>query len=90
MRTRGKLKPHLGWRQKVIVKYISFKLREVREKCGLSQKELAGRIYFTQVMISMYESGKVTPKGDMRKALSNALGCSVEDLFSTMYPILKR
>ena len=69
-----------------MVKYISSKLREARKKCGLSQKELADRVYSTQAMISMYESGKVTPKGDMRKALSKALGYSVEDLFFNNVP----
>lgn len=58
------------------------RLREHREKLHLTQKQLAEKAGIGQATISETERGKYTPGVDVALMLAEALGCSVEDLFS--------
>lgn len=55
-------------------------LRMQRAKANISQKDLAEATGINPVLISQYEQGSVTPKIDKVWALSEALGCSPDDV----------
>lgn len=58
------------------------KIKEYREKLGISQKELAGRIGVSQVMVCHYESGLKTPDVSRLKMIADALHCTMDELVS--------
>lgn len=53
------------------------RIKEVRQKMGLSQEELANKVNLSNQVISFYESGKRTPKEATWQKLANYLGVSV-------------
>lgn len=55
-------------------------IREIRKKCGLTQKELADRIGASESAISMYESGKRQPDYETLLRISDYFGVSVDYL----------
>jgi putative molybdopterin biosynthesis protein len=57
------------------------RVRALREAAGLSQGELANRAGITRQAVSAIESGGYVPNTAVALRLSQALGCSVEDLF---------
>ena len=59
---------------------IPERLKERREQVGLSQAELARKIYTTQQIISYYEAGERQPSVEMLRALADVLGCSTDYL----------
>lgn len=54
-------------------------LKELREKKGMSQTELANRVGLKQTTISQYESGSRKPNLTMAKKLSDALEISLDE-----------
>ncbi len=54
-------------------------LRKVRHEAGLSQVQLAERLYSNQGHISLIERGSNVSKA-MARRTADALGCGVEDL----------
>ena len=58
------------------------KVREYRQKLGLSQQELSRITGIPRTTISSIESGSVIPSVDYAIRLAKVLGCSVEDLFT--------
>ena len=56
------------------------KIREIREKRGLSQRELALKINCFPQALSRYESGLNEPNVDTLIKLSNALHVSIDEL----------
>lgn len=57
----------------------AYRLREIREEQGVTQKELAGRMSLTQPTISALESGDIERSGlATLKAYVEALGGTVE------------
>lgn len=56
------------------------KLKEIRAKQGISQRELARRLGTTPQNISQYESGKRKPKLPTLNKIAAALGVSATDL----------
>ena len=58
------------------------KLQQIRENLHLSQEELAEKSGVTRQTISKIETNKKynTTVGTLKK-LSNALGCSIEEIF---------
>lgn len=56
------------------------KLKEMRERAGLTQQQLAEKIGVTQQTIWYYENGRREMKSSVLVELSNALGCTVSDL----------
>lgn len=62
------------------------RLREVRERHGFSQGELAARAGITRQAISAIESNAYLPTTTVALRLASALGCQVEDLFRLAQP----
>jgi putative molybdopterin biosynthesis protein len=57
------------------------RVRELRERAGLSQGQLASQAEITRQAVSAIESGGYVPNTAVALRLSQALDCSVEDLF---------
>lgn len=56
------------------------KLKEIREKRGISQRELERISGIQQQSISLYEKGKPLSKLYVAKRLAQALGCNINDI----------
>ena len=56
------------------------KLKEMRERAGLTQQQLAEKVGVTQQTIWYYENGRREMKSGVLVELSNALECTVSDL----------
>jgi len=55
-------------------------LKALRLSAGISQRELARRVGERQSNIAYWENSGKTPRSDLLLPISQALGCSVEDL----------
>ena len=55
-------------------------LYELRTKRGLSQDELAARVFVTRQAVSRWENGETVPNTDTLKLLSEVFGVSVDTL----------
>lgn len=55
-------------------------LASVRRNKGISQSELSKLTGYTQGYLSMFESGKRAPSYENLLKISEALGCSVEEI----------
>lgn len=56
------------------------RVRDLRKRLGMSQRELAERVGYSQMAISKIESGKLAPNDDKASALARALGSSTTEL----------
>jgi transcriptional regulator with XRE-family HTH domain len=61
---------------------IGTRLREERDRVGISQRELARRIGLSASMISQIESGQSKPSVSTLYSIVTELGVSVDDIFS--------
>ena len=59
---------------------MELKIKQLREKAGLSQKALADKAKVSQGKVSEYESGKSVPRLDSARRIADALGVSINDL----------
>jgi len=59
------------------------KLREYREKAGMSQTELAWQVHIACTNLSAIECGRLAPWPKVKKALSKALKVPEDELFPT-------
>lgn len=59
---------------------VYIKLKEIREKKGMSQDELAEKLGVSRTMIIHYEKGRNTPSLERTIQLANILGCRLDDL----------
>lgn len=57
------------------------KLRDLRDKKGLTRRALSDTTGITEGAIYGYESGQYPPGGDVLPKLAAALGCKIDDLF---------
>lgn len=64
-----------------VEKAVSERIRDLRERAGLSQSELAARIGRTQATLSLWESGRRTPSIPDLVALGRALDVEVGVFF---------
>ncbi len=55
-------------------------IQELRIKHGMSQEELASRIFVTRQAVSRWETGETTPNTDTLKLLSELFGVSINTL----------
>lgn len=60
----------------------TLKIQERREARGYTQAELGRKVGVTQSVISEWESENYLPKARQLPALAEALGCSIDELFS--------
>ena len=58
-------------------------LLELRTKRGLSQDELAAKVYVTRQAVSRWETGETTPNTETLKLLSNLFGVSINTLLGS-------
>ena len=59
------------------------KLQELRQQKGLTQEELAERLFVSRTAISKWESGRGYPNIDSLKSISNFFGVTVDELLSS-------
>ena len=64
-------------------------VKERREKCGLTQKELADRIGVSDKTVSKWETGKGLPDIALLEPLAQALNVSVIELMNGQYVVNK-
>ena len=62
-------------------KIIGSRIRTLREKRKLTQKQLAERIGVSDSAIGMYESGERIPRDEIKVKISSVLGKSVHYIF---------
>ena len=60
---------------------MKFALKEIRKQKNISQQELAEKINSTQQTICRYELGIRNPSANRIIAISQALNCSINELF---------
>ena len=56
-------------------------LQELRRAAGLSQKEVAGRLFVSRQSVSKWENGQAEPGVENLKALAELYGVSMDELF---------
>ena len=56
------------------------KVKEIRNKIGLTQGELAVKIGVNQNTVSQWETGERVPRADKLIQLAEILGCTVDEL----------
>ncbi len=61
---------------------IGANIRRLREKQGLTQAELASRLYITQSMLCQIERETKNPSLQVCKSLADILGCRMETLLA--------
>lgn len=59
------------------------KLQELRKSRGLTQEELAARLYVSRTAVSKWESGRGYPGIESLKAIASFFSVTVDDLLST-------
>lgn len=64
---------------------IGYKIREYRERIGLTQEELAFRLGVTASAVGNYERELSHPKEEVLLRLFDALGCQPNELFSDYF-----
>ena len=60
---------------------IAETIQSARKSAGLTQEQLAARVYVTRQAVSRWETGESEPSIDMRKLLASVLDVPVTDLF---------
>lgn len=66
----------------IIINYMkAHRIREYREKAGLSQVELARRVEVASTNLSAIECGRLAPWPKVKKALARELKVSEAELF---------
>lgn len=60
--------------------YLSKKLRDLREKCGYTQQQIANALNIDRSTYSYYETGKTSPDIPSLLVLANVFSISVEEL----------
>lgn len=58
------------------------RIKELRQKAGLTQIELANEMDAAQSSVASWETGAALPRTRELPALARALKCSIDDLFS--------
>lgn len=58
------------------------KIQELRKQRGMTQEELADKLFISRAAISKWESGRGYPNIDSLKAIANFFGVTVDELLS--------
>lgn len=61
---------------------LLLRIKFLREKAGISQADLSARVRVNQTAVSQWERGVALPSCDKLPALAEALGCTINDLFT--------
>ena len=62
-------------------------LRQLRQKAGLTQEELAQKLFVTRQAVSRWESGETTPNPETLKELSALFQVSINTLLGSPQPV---
>lgn len=65
------------------------RIKELRQKAGLTQQELAEAVGVNRPALAMWEIGKSWPSAQILPEIAAALKCSVEDLYSKNHSTIK-
>ena len=65
---------------------IGLKIKEYRNKAGLTQKDLADELHVTFQAVSRWENDDAEPSFDMLRDMCRILNCSTDDLFEITKP----
>lgn len=60
--------------------------RKMREKSGMSQKDLAEELGVDQSAVCLWETGKTLPRAKLLPKIANILGCSTDELLTPDAP----
>ena len=63
-------------------------LYELRTRSGLSQDELAEKVFVTRQAVSRWENGETVPNTDTLKLLSNLFNVSINTLLGSPHPLI--
>ena len=63
-----------------MARFFGDEIRRLRQRCGLTQRELAALAGLTQAQISLHEKGEDVPAPRVRAKYARALGLSLEEL----------
>lgn len=64
------------------------RLQELRKQKGLTQEELAGKLYVTRTAISKWESGRGYPNIDSLRAIAAFFSVTIDELLSSNEAIM--
>ena len=56
------------------------KIKEFRKKSGLSQVQVAKKLFVNQNTVSQWETGRSSPPIDVLIKLSDLFGCTIDEL----------
>lgn len=57
-------------------------IKELRKAAGLTQQQLAEAVSVSQATVAEWELGIYMPSANKLRALADALGCTINDLFA--------
>lgn len=57
-------------------------IKRLRIDAHLSQAELAEKVFVTRSAVALWETGRSSPTSDRLPALAQALGCSIDNLYT--------
>ena len=63
-------------------------LYELRTRSGLSQDELAEKVFVTRQAVSRWENGETIPNTETLKLLSNIFNVSINTLLGSPHPLI--
>ena len=63
-------------------------LYELRTRSGLSQDELAEKVFVTRQAVSRWENGETVPNTEALKLLSNLFNVSINTLLGSPHPLI--
>ena len=61
---------------------MDLKIKDLRERAGLTQGELAARLGVGQSTVAMWENGTNVPRASLLPKLAEVLHCSIDDLYA--------
>ncbi len=56
--------------------------RQIREKCEMSQQDLAERLGVDQSTVCLWETGKTQPRAKLLPKIAKLFNCTVDELLS--------
>lgn len=60
---------------------MSRKMKELREKAGITQEQLAKILNINRSTVAMWETGESKPRAEKFPEIAKALNCTIAELF---------
>ena len=61
-------------------------IKKMRERSGITQKELATQLGVDQSTVCLWETGKTQPRAKLLTKIAEIFGCTVDELLSHVAP----